>query len=118
MQIMKLNSIYDELRGDSWFDSANPLNEELTNAMKHVMPDWLYMQANQLIDELYALDKGDTEHENMFFMIDMDFFRSGMLEAHRFIIKQRNDDALSILDILDGNDEEEFDFDAWLSSDD
>lgn len=50
-------------------------------------------------------------------MIDMDYFRSGMLEAHRFIIKQRNDAELAALEVLEGNDEEEFDLNAWLSSD-
>lgn len=117
MQLMKLNSIYAELRGDSWFDSEKSLSEELQTAMRRVMPDWLYAQANQLIEELYELDKGVTEHEDMFFMIDMDYFRSGMLEAHRFIIKQRNDAELAALEVLDGNDEEEFDLNAWLSSD-
>jgi len=117
MQLMKLNSIYAELRGDSWFDSEKSLSEELQTAMRRVMPDWLYAQANHLIEELYELDKGVTEHEDMFFMIDMDYFRSGMLEAHRFIIKQRNDAELAALEVIEGNDEEEFDLNAWLSSD-
>lgn len=46
MQLMKLNSIYAELRGDSWFDSEKSLSEELQTAMRRVMPDWLYAQAN------------------------------------------------------------------------
>lgn len=117
MQLMKLNAIYVELRGDSWFDSNASFNEELKTAMIHVMPDWLYDQAMHLIDELYELDKGNTENEECWFMIDMENFRSSMYEAHKEIMRKHNADTLAVLDVLDGDDEVEFDLDKWLSDD-
>lgn len=115
MELKKLNDIYVELRGDSWFDSEKPLDAELDTAMLHVMPQWLYDQAKDLIAQLYALDQGNTEDEECFVMIDMDLFRSGMYEAHQEIIKNRNAETLAALDVLDGDDEEYFDIDKYVS---
>lgn len=114
MELKKLNQIYVELRGDSWFDSEKELDRELQTAMTHCMPQWLLDQALQLIEELYELDRGNKENEDCFFMIDMEFFRQGMYDAHKEIMRKHNADMLSALDVLDGDDETEIDFDAIL----
>lgn len=103
MAIMKLMDVYDVLKDDSWFDHDHrPLDNELSDALKSVADKSITDNVIQLVNDLYRFDAGEEDGE-LWVLMDVNIFRSAMTDAHREIIRRRNEAELAALDCLDGD---------------